>query len=116
MTTQSNEPAGRSYGCTFGCGNPYDYILVTVIDGSTEFVCTPCFIRLAADMVEAITNPESPEVAERLALVGVAAGDQAPGPAGNRRGKNAPATNASAELYEAFDTRVMPDELPDDFR
>jgi len=116
MTTVSDAPVERSYGCTFGCGNPYDYILVTVADGSTEFVCVPCFIRLAADMIEAITNPDNPEVAGKLAVVGLVPVDQAPGPKGKRRGRNAPATSDDPSVFAAFDSRIMPDELPEEFR
>lgn len=106
----------RSYGCTLGCGNAYDFVLVDVRSGDTEMLCTPCYIRLASDMVEAITNPEDPNVAAALAAVGVAAGEQAPGPTPRRGRRNAPVTSDDSDLFDAFDGRLDADELPEEFR
>lgn len=106
----------RSYGCTFGCGNPYDFILVSVRDGTTEFLCVPCMIRLASDMVEAITNPDSPAVAEAMANAGIF--EQPPMPAHVVKGKghNAPATNLDPDLFDSYDSVITEDELPEAFR
>lgn len=115
MTIPANGAPQRSYGCTFGCGNPYDYILVTVGDGSTEMLCLPCFIRLATDMVNAITNPESAEVRDALAAIGTQFTDQVPGPSGKSRGHNAPTSSTDDDLFEAYDQTVTVDELPEEF-
>jgi len=105
----------RSYGCSFGCGNPYDYVFVSVSDGTTEFLCMPCFVKLASDIVEAATSTDGTKWMQELAEIG--GGNQAPvnGPAPKRRGKNAPADTDDPDLIEAFDSRITVDELGDEF-
>lgn len=114
----STQPAQmeRSYGCTFGCGNPYDYIVINVQDGSAEFLCLPCFVRLATDMVAAVTNPDDPKVREAMAAAASNVIEMAPGPKGKSRGHNAPATNNDPDLLDSFDDVVTVDELPPEFR
>ncbi len=106
----------RSYGCTFGCGNPYDFVFISVSDGTTEFLCLPCMVRLAGDMVEAVTNPDNATVKDAMSAYD--GGDQAPmsGNGSKRRGKNAPATNDDHELFESFDSCITTEELPEEFR
>lgn len=106
----------RSYGCSYGCGNPYDFIFVSVSDGTTEFLCLPCFVKLAADMVEAALNPDVSHMAE--ALADMQSAEKAPMSNGKvrKRGKNAPATNDDPDLLEAFDSVITPEELPEEFR
>ncbi len=106
----------RSYGCTFGCGNPYDVIVVSVADSTTEFLCFPCFTRMAATVVEAITA--TGDAATQLMY---AANDthrqvrmDKPGPKPGRR--NAPATAADPGILAAYDDVITADELPEDFR
>lgn len=115
MTDTTGMPE-RSYGCTFACGNPYDYIIVSVIDNSVECLCVPCYIKLAADMVAAITDPDSPEILAKLQAVAQDNVDSAPGPRGKPRGRNAPAGNYDPDVFEAFDTVVTTDDLPEEFR
>lgn len=116
MSESSAPENRRSYGCTFGCGNPYDYILVSVQDGSTELLCLPCMIKLAADMVTAITDPSNETVQQAMQLRGDVFGDQTPGPSGKPRGKNAPATAVDDDLFEEYDGVVTVEDLPDEFR
>lgn len=106
----------RSYGCSFGCGNPYDYIVVSVIDSTTEFICMPCYVKLATEIVEAVLNPDSEAVKQALAGAGTV--EQAPqnGQGPKRRGKNAPANTEDPDLIEAFDSVITVDELPPEFR
>lgn len=113
--TQPSETA-RSYGCTFACGNPYDYVFISVRDGTTEFLCLPCFIRLAHDMLAAVTEPDPEQVAKWLKAISPL--DQAPMKSnGAKRGrKNAPATNDDPDLFDAFDSRIDASELPQEFR
>lgn len=107
---------GRAYGCTWGCGNPYDFVLVTVADGTSEFLCLPCLVRLAADMIAAVTEPDNPLL--QAALVSTAGDDitQAPGPRAMARGKNAPATTDDDDLIESYSGIITEDELPEVFR
>ena len=106
----------RSYGCSFACGNPYDYILLEVQGGETLFLCLPCFIRTASDMVAAATNEDMPSDV-RLTLAGmIAAGEVAPGPAIKPRGHNAPVTTDDDDLIAAYEDVITPDELPGDFQ
>lgn len=93
----------RSYGCTFGCGNPYDFIIVTVADSSTELLCTPCFIKVAADMVTAITSPQDLSVLAAMQDAAASNQEHVPGPTAKHGRRNAPATNESAAVFEAYD-------------
>lgn len=112
---QAHQPQ-RSYGCSFGCGNPYDYIVVNVADGTTEFLCLPCFVRLAHDMITAVTMPDDPTVIAAVAAMGQI--DVAPmtGKGARRRGKNAPVTADDDDLISAYEDVITEDELPEAFR
>lgn len=109
-------PAPRSYGCSMGDGNPYDFVVVTVVDSTTLFLCAPCFVRTAMEMVQALTEPDSPEVKTALSRVG----DTVTVPFDNGqvrgRGHNAPAETEDPDLFEAFETVITVDELGDDFK
>lgn len=106
----------RSYGCTFGCGNPYDFILISVRDGTTEFLCLPDMVRLASDMVAAVTD-DNPD---QVALWNTAVDEHvkaAPASNGAKRGRrNTPATNDDPDLFESYDGRITADELPEAFK
>lgn len=106
----------RSYGCTFGCGNPYDYIVVSVADGSAEMLCLPCYVRLATDMVAAVTDPSDPKVREAMSALAEMPIQTVPGPSGKPRGHNAPATSDDIDDFEAFEDIITTDDLPDEFR
>lgn len=116
MTDQSSVPENRSYGCTFGCGRAYDYVVVTVKTGDTEFLCSVCYITLAVEMIKGITEQDSAEV--QLAVATVGALPQAPMPEGQIRksGHNAPVTANNALLIEEYDGAITVADLPDEFR
>jgi hypothetical protein len=116
MTETSDVTPMRSYGCTFGCGNAYDVIVIMVADGTTEFLCFPCYVKLASDLVEAMTNPDAPNVQEAVKWASANPSEIAPGPNGKARGKNAPATTDDPDLIEAFDDVITVDDLPPEFR
>jgi hypothetical protein len=116
MTGDDPTAPKRSYGCTFGCGNPYDYIMISVADGQTEFLCMPCFVKLANDMVGALLDPDDPAIAEAILLANLERGEQAPGPSGAARGKNAPATSEDSDLFDAYDSRITAADLPEEFK
>jgi hypothetical protein len=106
----------RSYGCTFGCGNPYDYVFISVRDGTTEFLCLPCFMRLSQQILQAVIEPDPDQVAAWVNAMSDA--DHAPhyGGGPKTRGHNAPATNLDPELFDAYDAVITEDELGDEFR
>lgn len=107
------EESQRSYGCQFGCGNPMDVILTQIMDNSTLIVCLPCFVRVAIEIVDAMTGDVSPEVeASRQELNAM---EQAPQTGARaRRGRhNAPVGTTSDDLIEAYDSAVTVDELDD---
>jgi len=106
----------RSYGCTFGCGNPYDYVFISVRDGTTEFLCLPCFVRLASDIVGAVTNPDPEKEAAWLKAMSPLEHAHTTGTAPKPRGRNAPATNDDPELFDTFDGVITEDELPKEFK
>lgn len=101
----------RSYGCSLGCGNPYDFVVVLVQDSTTQMLCTPCFVRTAADMLDAMTNPNDPEVQRRIAEVGDV--EQVPmyGRQVAGRGHEAPADTVDPDAIETFEGYVLDDEV-----
>lgn len=106
----------RSYGCSYGCGNPYDYVFVNVSDGTTEFLCLPCFVRLCESLIEAVTNPDNPIVRAAVADMPALDATHVNGSKPKRRGKNAPVGTEDDDLLEAFDTVITVDDLPDEFK
>jgi hypothetical protein len=105
----NNRPPERSYGCSWGCGNPYDYVVISVADGTTEFLDLVCFLKLAQEMINAVINPDDPDV--KAAMAEFANLDRSPMTSGKvrARGKNAPADIDDDDLIEAFDSRVTED-------
>lgn len=116
MTEPSHGAHERSYGCSFGCGNPYDYILVDPFASDTLFLCVPCFIRQAVAMVAAFVDPSSPEAAMAQDMLNMMPSEQAPGPKPRKRGKNPPGEIDDPEIFAAFDSTITVDELPDAFK
>jgi len=116
MSEQPIVSAARSYGCTWGCGNPYDYIFVSVADGTVEFLCLPDFLKLAETIITAVTSPEGEEVMK--AMVDAAKLESAPmaDMQIRPRGHNAPVGTEDPDLIEQFSTVITVDELPDEFR
>lgn len=106
----------RSYGCTFGCGNPYDIIVVQVVDGTTEFLCLPCFVKLATDILAAMTETDNPQVNLALASMGGLGAQTVPGPNGKMPGHNAPATSTDPDLFDAYEDVTTLEELPEEFQ
>ena len=116
MTEQPPTQLQRSYGCSFGCGNPYDYIVVSVADGTTEFLCLPCYVRLATDMIAAVTEPDNATVAKALAEAGYVDSVPMRESQVRIRGHNAPVTTEDDDLIEAYSGVITEDELPPEFR
>jgi hypothetical protein len=106
----------RSYGCTFACGNPYDYVFISVADGTTEFLCLPCFVRLASDIVNAVVDVDPTKEAKWLKAMSPLAQTPMNGQGVKRGRRNAPATSDDPDLFDAFDSRIDADELPAEFR
>lgn len=106
----------RSYGCSLGCGNAYDFVVVLVQDGTTQFLCTPCFVRTAADMLEAMTNPDSAEVQRRMGEAGEVDVTPMTQDFVMGRGHNAPAGVEDPDAIETFAGFVLEEELPDAMR
>lgn len=107
------EPERRSYGCSSACGNPYDFVVVSVQDAETLMLCVPCFVRTAQDMLEAMINPDNPEVAKRIAEAGTV--EQVPmyGRQVAARGHEAPVDTLDPEAIDKFEGYVLADELDD---
>ncbi len=106
----------RSYGCSLGCGNPYDFVVVTVQGTDTMFLCTPCFVTTAGEMLEAMINPQNSEVIRKMAEAGDVPQIPMNGSGPRKRGHNAPAETEDPDAIERFESFVLEDELPDGFR
>ena len=113
MTSDDTVMPERSYGCTFGCGNPYDFIVVNVADSDTQFLCVPCFVKVAGDFVEAMMNPENEHVQAAVALRNQIAAGHVPGPSGKRGRRNAPSGIHDVDVLSAFDPYTDIDEAED---
>ena len=109
-------PLQRSYGCSYGCGNPYDYVIVSVADSTTELLCLPCFLRLAEVVLDAVTHPEADEVRNAVEAAGQVEQTRMNGQGPKARGKNAPANTDDPNLIEAFDSVMTVEDLPEEFR
>jgi hypothetical protein len=109
--SDATEVEPRSYGCSLACGNPYDFIVVLVEDSSTQMLCTPCFVRTAADMLEAMLNPDDPEVQQRIASAGDIDTVPMKGRQVAKRGHEAPADSLDPDAIEVFESYVLDDEI-----
>lgn len=112
----AQEASRRSYGCSYGCGNPYDFIIVQVGEKEVLMLCTPCFIQTGAQMLEAMANPDNETVRKMLAEAPDASDqvpfeDRVPG-----YGHNAPVETKDPDAIDAFEAFILEDELPDGFR
>ncbi len=114
--TENHAPNQRTYGCTFGCGNPFDFIVVSIADNTVELLCVPCYVKLAADMIGAITDPDNPEIMAKLQMVANDNVEPVPGPGAAPRGHNAPAGTDDPAIFQAYDRVITVDDLPDEFR
>lgn len=76
----------------------------------------PCFLKLAEQIITAVTSPEGQEVMQAV----LSASDTESAPMRDKpvkpRGNNAPATNDDPDLFDAFDTVITVDQLPEEFR
>lgn len=116
MSDDAMPETTRSYGCSLGCGNAYDYVLVDVRSGETLFVCVPCYVKLAQDMLTAILESDDPTVQAAMELSQQIAANGVPGPKAKRGRRNAPADVDDPNVFEAFDSVVTANELPEEFR
>lgn len=113
MTVNDEISNSRSYGCTYGCGRPYDVILINVADGTTEFLCMVDFVTVASTVVKAMTEAASPEVAAALAYAASHPAEQAPGPAGKPGRRNAPANSADDDMFAEYDEMLELSDIAD---
>lgn len=116
MTEFSTPENSRSYGCTLGCGNPYDVIVILVTDGETMFLCMPCYVRVASDVLEAFLDAANPKIQDAIRRANDTIRSQTPGPSGKSRGRNAPADNTDPDITSMFDSVISVEELPDEFK
>jgi hypothetical protein len=56
--------------CSMGCGNEYEFVVVTASDSTTQFLCVPCFVNAAMVIVAAITEPDNPDVMSAVEAYG----------------------------------------------
>lgn len=104
------EGTKRSYGCSYGCGNPYDFVVVPVADPtSTLCLCTPCMIRTSHDMVQGFISAQE-EVDARIREMGTP--EQVPmnGPGVKAGHGNAPVQAEEDDLFDEFEPLDLEDE------
>lgn len=106
----------RSYGCSLACGNPYDFVVVLVADGTTQFLCTPCFVRTAHDMLTAMVTSGDPDVERRIAEAGSVETVPMNDDGVVKRGHNAPVDSQDADAIETFAGFELADEIDDAFQ
>lgn len=108
LDTDDESPAlvACKHFCSFGCGNEYEFIVVTASDSTTQFLCVPCFIGTAADLLTAVTDPDDPAV--MLAVETYAADTVTP--AGTRGRKKALVSgiepDANAGVFDDFEPDI----------
>lgn len=90
--------------------------MVDVRNGETDFLCVPCLVKVAADMVAVLTDPNSPEVLKAVAEMAGAEAAPMKGSKPKARGHNAPVTADDDDFIDTFDKIVTVDELPPEFR
>lgn len=56
-----------THACSYGCGRMYDCVFTQVIDASTLFLCMPCFMTFARNIMEAMVEADSAAVQEAVA-------------------------------------------------
>jgi len=67
MTDQQTAVTAAGIGCSFGCGNTSNFILIDIESSDTSFLCVPCFLFVAGNLTEAMINPSNPDVVRALA-------------------------------------------------
>lgn len=115
MSEQPVEPK-RSYGCSFGCGRPFDYVLANVEDSEVLFLDVVCFLRLVKDMVDAMVDPEDGAIAYKLAKAGSVEHVPDNSDSVKPSGHNAPIGIGNDDAIEEYDGYVLEDELSDEFK
>ena len=50
------------HACAYGCGRKYDILVTQVVDMSTTALCIPCFMSFAQNVMQAMVEPENPDV------------------------------------------------------
>lgn len=105
-----------SYGCQYGCGNPYHVILINVLGGDTLFLCMPHFVSTSVDIVDAMTKGVSPEVEAERQAMNAEAVDGGQHTRAKRGRHNAPSGEEDPDAVAAFDGIVYEDELDERFQ
>lgn len=62
MSDQDNTGEACMHACTWGCGRKYDIVVTQVIDASTLFLCIPCFMSFAHNVMQAMVDADSADV------------------------------------------------------
>jgi hypothetical protein len=90
-------------------------VIISIADSTTELLCLPCYLKLASEILEAVVNPDNPDVMQAIKDAGEVEQARMNGQGPRKRGKNAPANTEDLDLIEAFDSAITVDELPEEF-
>lgn len=64
--SEPTHAAACLHACSYNCGRQYDVIVTQVVDGSTMFLCIPCFMSFAHNVMQAMVDPNNPGVMEAV--------------------------------------------------
>ena len=81
-----------THACTWACGRKYDIVVTQVIAASTLFLCLPCFMSFAHNVMQAMVDADNADVRDVTAsadLTGVMLVTESDTP-GNMRGFSDP--------------------------
>jgi hypothetical protein len=71
--------------CSMADGNEYEFVVTTCSDSTTLFLCVPCFVGMATELIVAMTEPDNPDVQAAVAAYD-ANTVQTPGKRGKKAG------------------------------
>lgn len=87
MAQEDDTGEACTHACTWGCGRKYDIVVTQVIDASTLFLCIPCFMSFARNVMQAMVEADSADVKDVTAsadLTNVMLVTESENPAGRR--------------------------------
>lgn len=70
MSDSTIDATRQGIPCSYACGRVSDMVVTAIADSTTEFLCMPCFTSLAVNVMQAMTEPDSPDVIAAVEAAG----------------------------------------------